>query len=227
MSTTSIGWRWRPGWAARSSRSAGSTGCRADRRRAGAAGRGRVRGGRCPPGPRDRLGAAGTPGRDRPGARASTRFEALVLAENRTMMRVFLDAGFAAEPAARGQRGQPGVRHRRHRADPEGDGRTGAAGRLPLDPAGCCYPRSVAVIGASADPAKIGHLVLRQPAAVRFHRPDLPGQPARPLDQRRSWPTRASPTSRARSTWRCWPFRPPRSPRWSPSAAPAACTAWW
>ena len=41
-----------------------------------------------------------------------TRFEAVVLAENRTMLRVFLDAGYQADAPARGQRGEPGVRHR-------------------------------------------------------------------------------------------------------------------
>ena len=112
--------------------------------------------------------------------RGVERFDAVVLAENSAMMRVFRDAGY--ETTRHLEYGEVTLEFddRRDRGDRGGDARARAAGRGPLDRTGCCTPRSVAVVGASNDAGKIGHAVLRQPAAERLRRPAVPGQPARP-----------------------------------------------
>ncbi|HEV2321692.1 MAG TPA: CoA-binding protein, partial [Gammaproteobacteria bacterium] len=54
------------------------------------------------------------------------------------------------------------------------------------------HPRSVALIGASADPAKVGHALARNLAA-EFHGPVLFVNPKyREIDGRRCWPDVAS-----------------------------------
>ncbi|HEX2903614.1 MAG TPA: GNAT family N-acetyltransferase, partial [Jatrophihabitans sp.] len=105
-----------------------------------------------------------------------TRFEAVVLAENRTMIRVFLDAGFEASRRREGnevslqfdiaatERTQKVMAERELRADSR------SIGRL-------LNPRSVAVIGASADPGKIGHLVLHNLVTAGFTGPIFPVNP--------------------------------------------------
>ncbi|HTZ45405.1 MAG TPA: GNAT family N-acetyltransferase [Jatrophihabitans sp.] len=104
------------------------------------------------------------------------RFEAVVLAENRTMMRVFLDAGFEATRRLEGsevslefeiaatERTQKVMAERELRADSR------SIGRL-------LHPRSVAVVGASADPGKIGHLVLTNLLRAGFTGPIFPVNP--------------------------------------------------
>ncbi|MDQ1739166.1 MAG: hypothetical protein QOE53_818, partial [Pseudonocardiales bacterium] len=105
-----------------------------------------------------------------------TRFEALVLAQNTTMLRVFLDAGY--QPArhlegnevtlefdiAATELTEKVMRERELRADSR------SIHRL-------LSPRSVAVIGASADPAKIGNLVVRNLQRSGFTGPIFPVDP--------------------------------------------------
>jgi acyl-CoA synthetase (NDP forming)/GNAT superfamily N-acetyltransferase len=105
-----------------------------------------------------------------------TRFEALVLAENATMLRVFLDAGY--QPArhldgneltlefdiATTELTEKVMRERELRADSR------SIRRL-------LSPRSVAVIGASADEAKLGHLVVRNLQRSGFTGPIFPVNP--------------------------------------------------
>lgn len=105
-----------------------------------------------------------------------TRFEAIVLAENRTMMRVFLDAGFEASRKLEGsevslqfataatERTQKVMAERELRADSR------SIGRL-------LNPRSVAVVGASSDPDKLGHLVLQNLVSAGFTGPIFPINP--------------------------------------------------
>jgi len=104
------------------------------------------------------------------------RFEAIVLAENRAMVRVFLDAGFEATRRLEGnevslrfdiaatERTQKVMAERELRADSR------SIGRL-------LNPKSVAVIGASSDPAKIGHLVLQNLVTAGFTGPIFPVNP--------------------------------------------------
>jgi acyl-CoA synthetase (NDP forming)/RimJ/RimL family protein N-acetyltransferase len=101
------------------------------------------------------------------------RFEALVLAENAQMMRVFLDAGF--QPTRQIDGGEVTldfdiastdltekvIREREHRAESR------SIQRL-------LFPSSVAVIGASADPSKIGNLVLENLQHAGFTGPIFP-----------------------------------------------------
>jgi acyl-CoA synthetase (NDP forming)/GNAT superfamily N-acetyltransferase len=105
-----------------------------------------------------------------------TRFEALVLAENATMLRVFLDAGYQPSRHLNGNEvtlefdiaptelTERVVRERELRAE------SSSIRRL-------LYPRSVAVIGASADPAKIGHLVVQNLQRSGFTGPIFPINP--------------------------------------------------
>lgn len=96
-----------------------------------------------------------------------TQFEALVLAENRTMLRVFLDAGFA--PSSRLERNEVSLEFdiaatdltRKVMAERELRSDSRSIERL-------LHPRSVAVVGASTDPTKIGHLVLQNLASSGF-----------------------------------------------------------
>ncbi|HEV2887325.1 MAG TPA: GNAT family N-acetyltransferase [Jatrophihabitans sp.] len=104
------------------------------------------------------------------------RFEALVLVENTTMLRVFLDAGYQPSRQIEGNEvslefdiaatelTEKVMRERELRAD------SSSIRRL-------LFPRSVAVIGASADPAKIGHLVVRNLQRSGFTGPIFPVNP--------------------------------------------------
>lgn len=104
------------------------------------------------------------------------RFEAIVLAENRTMIRVFTDAGFEASHRREGnevslefdiaatERTQKVMAERELRADSR------SIKRL-------LHPRSVAVVGASSDPGKIGHVVLHNLVEAGFTGPIFPVNP--------------------------------------------------
>ncbi len=104
------------------------------------------------------------------------RFEAVVLAENQAMMRVFLQAGFEASRRLAGsevslefdiaatERTREVMAERELRADAR------SIGRL-------LNPRSIAVVGASADPGKIGHLVLLNLLRAGFTGPIFPVNP--------------------------------------------------
>jgi acyl-CoA synthetase (NDP forming)/GNAT superfamily N-acetyltransferase len=105
-----------------------------------------------------------------------SRFEALVLAENRTMMRVFLDAGFEATRRLDGNEVSlqfdiaATERTQKVRAERELRADSRSIGRL-------LNPRSIAVVGASADPDKIGNLVLRNLLSAGFTGPIFPVNP--------------------------------------------------
>ena len=117
------------------------------------------------------------------------RFEALVLMENTTMMRVFLDAGYQLtrhldgnevtlefEIAATEQT-EKVMRERELRAESR------SIRRL-------LSPRSVAVIGASADPAKVGNLVVRNLQGSGFTGPIFPVNPqARSVNATLAYPS--------------------------------------
>jgi acyl-CoA synthetase (NDP forming)/GNAT superfamily N-acetyltransferase len=104
------------------------------------------------------------------------RFEALVLVENATMLRVFLDAGYEPRRHIDGNevtlefdiastaRTEKVMRERELRAESR------SIQRL-------LFPRSVAVIGASPDPAKIGHLVFQNLQRSGFTGPIFPVNP--------------------------------------------------
>ena len=104
------------------------------------------------------------------------RFEALVLAENATMLRVFLDAGYQPSRHLDGSEvtlefdiaatalTEKVMRERELRAESR------SIRRL-------LFPRSVAVIGASADPDKIGHLVFQNLQRSGFQGPIFPVNP--------------------------------------------------
>jgi len=105
------------------------------------------------------------------------RFEALVLVENAAMLRVFLDAGYLPSRQVEGNEvslefdiaatelTEQVMRQRELRAD------ASSIRRL-------LCPRSVAVIGASADEAKIGYLVVRNLQRSGFTGPIFPVNPA-------------------------------------------------
>ena len=115
--------------------------------------------------------------------RGMRRFEAEVLAENNQMVRVFRDAGYQVS-----REFADGVLHLEFDIDPTErsmevrDSREQRAEARSVH--NVLHPRSVAVIGASTDPGKIGHAVLLQPAARRLRRPGLPGQPRGPVGAR-------------------------------------------
>ncbi|HEU5271848.1 MAG TPA: GNAT family N-acetyltransferase [Jatrophihabitans sp.] len=104
------------------------------------------------------------------------RFEAVVLAENQAMMRVFLQAGF--EPTRRLAGSEVSLefdiaattRTRQVMAERELRADARSIGRL-------LNPRSVAVVGASADPAKLGHVVLTNLLRAGFTGPIFPVHP--------------------------------------------------
>jgi acyl-CoA synthetase (NDP forming)/GNAT superfamily N-acetyltransferase len=105
-----------------------------------------------------------------------TRFEALVLVENTAMLRVFLDAGYQPSRHLDGNEvtlefdiaatelTEKVMRERELRADSR------SIRRL-------LVPRSVAVIGASTDPGKIGNLVVRNLQQSGFTGPIFPVNP--------------------------------------------------
>jgi acyl-CoA synthetase (NDP forming)/RimJ/RimL family protein N-acetyltransferase len=117
------------------------------------------------------------------------RFEAEVLVENHQMVRVFRDAGYqvAREFAE-------GVLHLEFDVDPTErslavrDAREQRAEARSVH--NVLHPRSVAVIGASTDPTKIGHAVLAHLLRANFTGPVYPVNPdARSVRGVRAYPT--------------------------------------
>jgi acyl-CoA synthetase (NDP forming)/GNAT superfamily N-acetyltransferase len=104
------------------------------------------------------------------------RFEAEVLAENHQMVGVFRDAGYQVSRAY-----AQGTLHLEFDVDPTErslavrDAREQAAEARGVHNA--LHPRSVAVIGASTDPAKIGHAVLINLLRAQFTGPVFPVNP--------------------------------------------------
>ncbi len=95
------------------------------------------------------------------------RFVAEVLAENAAMVRVFRDAGYQVSRAI-----EEGVLHLEFDIDPTEESLAVARAREQAAEARSVYnllhPRSVAVIGASADPTKVGYSVLSNLLAADF-----------------------------------------------------------
>jgi acyl-CoA synthetase (NDP forming)/GNAT superfamily N-acetyltransferase len=102
-----------------------------------------------------------------------TRFEAEVLAENGQMVRVFRDAGYQVSRAF-----EEGVLHLEFAIDPTDESVAVARAREQAAEArsvhNLLHPRSVAVIGASTDPTKIGHAVLKNLLEADFNGPVYP-----------------------------------------------------
>ncbi|GAA4542770.1 GNAT family N-acetyltransferase [Pseudonocardia xishanensis] len=105
--------------------------------------------------------------------RGLDRFEAEVLVENHTMVRVFREAGYQVRRAF-----AEGVLHLEFDIDPTErsiavrDSREQAAEARSVT--NVLHPTSVAVIGASTDPAKIGHAVLANLLKANFTGPVYP-----------------------------------------------------
>ena len=101
------------------------------------------------------------------------RFVAEVLAENRQMVNVFREAGYQLTSGV-----EEGVRHLEFAIDPTERSVAVARSREQAAEArsvhNLLHPRSVAVIGASTDPTKIGHAVLRNLLAGNFAGPVFP-----------------------------------------------------
>ncbi|MGI5501660.1 GNAT family N-acetyltransferase [Lentzea sp. CA-135723] len=101
------------------------------------------------------------------------RFEAEVLAENGQMVRVFRDAGYQVSRAF-----EEGVLHLEFAIDPTDESVAVARAREQAAEArsvhNLLHPRSVAVIGASTDPTKIGHAVLKNLLEADFNGPVYP-----------------------------------------------------
>jgi acyl-CoA synthetase (NDP forming)/GNAT superfamily N-acetyltransferase len=108
--------------------------------------------------------------------RGVRRFEAEVLAENNQMVRVFRDAGYQVSRAF-----EEGVVHLEFDVDPTERSVEVRDAREQRSEArsvhNVLHPRSVAVIGASADPAKIGHAVLLHLLQGNFAGPVYPVHP--------------------------------------------------
>ncbi|GAA3037970.1 GNAT family N-acetyltransferase [Actinokineospora globicatena] len=104
------------------------------------------------------------------------RFEAEVLAENAQMVRVFRDAGYQVSRAF-----DEGVLHLEFAVDPTEASVAVAWAREQAAEArsvhNLLHPRSVAVIGASTDHAKIGNAVLGNLLAAEFAGPVFPVNP--------------------------------------------------
>ena len=104
------------------------------------------------------------------------RFEAEVLAENGQMVRVFRDAGYQVS-----REFADGVLHLEFDIDPTErsmevrDSREQRAEARSVH--NVLHPRSIAVIGASADPSKIGHAVLLHLLSGNFAGPVYPVHP--------------------------------------------------
>ena len=152
------------------------------------------------------------------------RFQAVVLAENTAMIRVFRDAGyettrhldygevtleFAVDETAVTE---AVMREREQRAEAR------SIRRL-------LFPRSVAVVGASNDDGKIGNAVFGNLLRMGFQRPAVPGEPRRPPRRRRARLPVGARRARGRR-----PGRDRRAPqRWpasSSNAPPAGYGAW-
>ena len=101
------------------------------------------------------------------------RFEAEVLAENGQMVRVFRDAGYQVSRAF-----EEGVLHLEFDIDPTDESVAVARAREQAAEArsvhNLLHPRSVAVIGASTDPTKVGHAVLKNLLEADFNGPVYP-----------------------------------------------------
>ncbi|WP_030474731.1 bifunctional GNAT family N-acetyltransferase/acetate--CoA ligase family protein [Lentzea albidocapillata] len=101
------------------------------------------------------------------------RFEAEVLAENGQMVRVFRDAGYQVSRAF-----EEGVLHLEFAIDPTDESVAVARAREQAAEArsvhNLLHPRSIAVIGASTDPTKIGHAVLKNLLEADFNGPVYP-----------------------------------------------------
>ena len=108
--------------------------------------------------------------------RGVARFEAEVLAENNQMVRVFRDAGYQVSRAF-----EDGVVHLEFDVDPTERSVEVRDAREQRSEArsvhNVLHPRSVAVIGASTDPAKIGHAVLLHLLRGDFAGPVYPVHP--------------------------------------------------
>ncbi len=104
------------------------------------------------------------------------RFVAEVLAENSTMVRVFLDAGYEVKREL-----EQGILHLEFAIDPTEQSVAVARAREQAAEArsvhNLLHPRSVAVIGASTDHSKIGHAVLTNLLAADFTGPVYPVNP--------------------------------------------------
>lgn len=101
------------------------------------------------------------------------RFVAEVLAENISMVRVFRDAGYQVSRAI-----EEGVLHLEFDIDPTEESLAVARSREQAAEArsvrNLLHPRSVAVIGASAEPTKLGYVVLSNLLAADFAGPVYP-----------------------------------------------------
>ena len=108
--------------------------------------------------------------------RGVRRFEAEVLAENSQMVRVFRDAGYQVS-----RQFEDGVMHLEFDVDPTErslevrDAREQRAEARSVH--NVLHPRSVAVIGASTDPEKVGHAVLLSLLRGNFAGPVFPVNP--------------------------------------------------
>ena len=120
------------------------------------------------------------------------RFVAEVLAENGQMVRVFRDAGYRVHREFDG-----GVLHLEFDIDPTARSLEVAQAREQAAEArsvhNVLHARSVAVIGASAEPTKIGHAVLRNLLRADFVGPVYPVNPdARAVSGVRAYPSVAA-----------------------------------
>ena len=108
--------------------------------------------------------------------RGLTRFVAEVLAENTQMVRVFRDAGYRVSREL-----EAGVLHLEFAVDPTEESVAVSRAREQAAEArsmhNLLHPRSVAVIGASADPTKIGYAVLTNLLSADFTGPVYPVHP--------------------------------------------------
>ena len=104
------------------------------------------------------------------------RFVAEVLAENAAMVRVFRDAGYQVSRAL-----EEGVLHLEFDIDPTEESLAVARAREQAAEArsvhNLLHPRSVAVIGASADPTKVGYVALSNLLSADFAGPVYPVNP--------------------------------------------------
>ena len=121
--------------------------------------------------------------------RGITRFVAEVLTENGQMVRVFRDAGYQVRREFDG-----GVLHLEFDIDPTQRSLDVAQAREQAAEArsvrNVLHARSIAVIGASADPSKIGHAVLRNLLRSDFAGPVYPVHPdARSVSGVRAYPS--------------------------------------
>ena len=158
--------------------------------------------------------------------RGIRRFTAEVLSENNQMVRVFIDAGYSVNreydsgvvdlvfDIGPTEKSRAVMISREHRAEAR------SIARL-------LSPRSIAVIGASAEPTKLGHAVLVNLLRSNFSGPVFPVNPDTGVDPGRAGLPDGHRHSRTRSTSRSSRCRPRRSPRWSSPAGSRACTAWW